>query len=371
MRHASVLVLLLIPRILLGAPGQEEEKQIKEKAAYLDKSLKSAKTPQAAGAVAEEYLTLSQEAFRIDAYELAIKLTGDADKIAKASKNVGLTGRTQVRLVELKTIKTEYDKVKEKLKTDPTIAGRFYCFTKDDWDAGLPHFIKADVGFRKFAERDLVGTSLPAEMAELGDVWWEIAGSNKGLEKEHLKARAVLWYQKAWPMMDAVSKATTRPKFIEVFKNPRATPKNTITSPPEWGFNKGTTLTDLYVKSGTAAVQIVSNPMATNVWETFRCKFPAVRAGQTYTFSCWMMTPQTDGVVTVSISQLNGGANVFGTNDTPYWYKLSAPFKATLDGEFALVMAVGIRSGTVYLDDLSLRDEKGGEILENGGFENR
>jgi hypothetical protein len=77
--------------------------------------------------------------------------------------------------------------------------GKFRCFTREDWDGGLPLLERGrDTGLRDLAQKELAVRAAAADQAELGDRW--AAQADKMSDKEDKSAcrrRAYSWYQQS------------------------------------------------------------------------------------------------------------------------------------------------------------------------------
>ena len=130
------------------------------------------------------------------------------------------TGMTAifVKMVEqadkqFKAISKEYERVKDaarKLKSAPDDAdanlalGRFRCFVRGDWDAGLPLLAKGgDKGLSEAAQKDVDEPAAAAAQAAVGDAWADYADKAVGKEeKAACRRRAYYWYQECSDDLD-------------------------------------------------------------------------------------------------------------------------------------------------------------------------
>ncbi|MHB0956817.1 MAG: DUF1559 family PulG-like putative transporter [Pirellulaceae bacterium] len=87
-------------------------------------------------------------------------------------------------------------------KDDPEAhlqAGRYYCFTKGEWEKGLPFLAKgSDSRLKQLAAAELTPPTVPADQLELADGWWNLAASEKAYQAA-FQRRAVYWYQRVLP----------------------------------------------------------------------------------------------------------------------------------------------------------------------------
>lgn len=100
------------------------------------------------------------------------------------------------------------DEQKQRLATSPDAAtahlrlGKFLCFTKGDWDEGLPHLTQgSNKSLAGVAESEAAGAADAAAKAALGDQWHDLAASSAldEREKQAVLRRAKYWYQQALP----------------------------------------------------------------------------------------------------------------------------------------------------------------------------
>jgi len=95
----------------------------------------------------------------------------------------------------------------ERLKTEPDdpdtclTVGRWQCFYKGDWDAGLKLLAKgSDEALKKLAAEELASKPSKAEdKVARGDAWWDLAEKATGKAKTAMRQRAGHWYQEALP----------------------------------------------------------------------------------------------------------------------------------------------------------------------------
>lgn len=104
--------------------------------------------------------------------------------------------------------------------------GQYYCFLDGDWKRGLPHLAKgSDPILQQLAERELNLPTDPSEITDLADVWWNLAPSYKGEERDSILLRAGHWYKlvhEKMPLGLTRVKVGNRLKEIEVIRRRRA-----------------------------------------------------------------------------------------------------------------------------------------------------
>jgi cyclophilin family peptidyl-prolyl cis-trans isomerase len=78
-----------------------------------------------------------------------------------------------------------------------TTMGRFECFGRGDWDAGLPHLAQSgDAALRQLAEAELALADAPEGRLDVANGWWDAAQSERdALAKARMLAHAAGLYE--------------------------------------------------------------------------------------------------------------------------------------------------------------------------------
>jgi serine/threonine protein kinase len=180
------------------------------KSAALTKISTSARTPEAAAALAEAFADVARQAVDADNYDVAVAASTRADALAKSSPD--LSARIQDLRREIAAIKDEYTKVKASIEKpgtgDQEALGKFYAFVKGDWDRGLEILSgSAKPPLNALAERDLARPGDPVARAEVGDGWWALAEKETlPLRKLRLQDRARLWYEASVMLLSGLAR---------------------------------------------------------------------------------------------------------------------------------------------------------------------
>lgn len=139
------------------------------------------------------------------ATERAALRAGDAALIAKVKEQIKVT---ESAIAELATL----EKSREKLTTapeDPTAnlsLGKYNCFIKDEWEAGVKHLILgSDPALKDAAQKDIAATDVAARVAA-GDAWWAWAEKQAAPLNVKAKRRAADQYTAALPELSGLSK---------------------------------------------------------------------------------------------------------------------------------------------------------------------
>jgi hypothetical protein len=117
---------------------------------------------------------------------------------------------------EIEHLKTRYAavaKAMETLKDDPDSAaanltvGQWRCFTKGNWDKGLPYLAKGSrEDLAQLARQELAKPAAAQAQAAVGDGWWALAEKDRSETKAGFRARALYWYEKASPGLTGLAR---------------------------------------------------------------------------------------------------------------------------------------------------------------------
>jgi hypothetical protein len=113
---------------------------------------------------------------------------------------------------QLSNAQRYYGKASEQLalyREDPDnaeaagVVGRFLCFIKGDWEAGLPLLAKGGPEtLRGLALADLEQPTDYYDMIALGDGWWNLSSQTKtGVFRQSARDRAVFWYEQVYAVI--------------------------------------------------------------------------------------------------------------------------------------------------------------------------
>lgn len=195
------------------------------KAHSLSQLSHQAKTPQLRKEVATQALAMTDSALAAEHYDAAVELSAVA---ATMSESVGepllkdQAHEARAKAQRMQNAAQEFKTAKEKLAAHPGDAeaslaiGRFLCFQKDDWKAGLPFLAHgSDTTLKGLAEQEATPPTAPPEQAKLADAWWaaaEKSGDKNSPFVKPLFARAKYWYHEAIPGLSglALEKAQKR-----------------------------------------------------------------------------------------------------------------------------------------------------------------
>lgn len=371
--------ILVLALALQAADAARIEARQKE----LASSLKQAKTAEGLNFLAEQYLQLADEAQAVDLYDAAAKAADQAARIAAGTKNGDVADRAKQKGAEIKTRTAEFGKARSFLKVleekpDDAAAnlavGKYLCFVKGDWTKGLPLLGKgSDDALKKLASKEELaaagGTEIAPEVRlELADEWWPRS-----------RDRALHWYKRAWPNLNPLQKEKARERFKEVLFRKPDRPAAEI--PAGWMREAPpvrTVLGDSTCSHG-GQVSVRLEPMTSKDYfysglaSAKRLKSAPKRK---YVLSCWVLSDGTAEKADLMVAAFDASGKhianlpVTAPSDTPFWTRLEKTVEMpdgtdTIDVRFQFYG----KTGKAWIDDVSLRDDGGTELLENAGLE--
>jgi hypothetical protein len=171
-----------------------------------------AKTPQLRKEIAMQALTLTDNALAADHYDAAVEMAAVASTMSESVGEPLLRDQAheaRARTQRMQNIAQEYKAAKEKLAAHPDDAeanlavGRFLCFQKDDWKAGVAYLARGnDESLKALARLESAAPTTPPDQAKLADAWWAAAekiGDKNNPVVKPMFARAKYWYHEAIP----------------------------------------------------------------------------------------------------------------------------------------------------------------------------
>jgi hypothetical protein len=180
------------------------------------------KEPDAARAVAKGYLAVVGDAIKAENFEAAGSAAQRAETMAKAAQDAPLAARAAELRNEAVSLKTEAARVKPLIDkpgpNDSEAIGRYLCFVKGDWDAGLPHLIAgAKPPIKTAAEKEALKPQEAAAQVELADLWWDVAQKEKSpWRKERILGRARYWVDQAAPNATGLIKVRVQKRIDDI-----------------------------------------------------------------------------------------------------------------------------------------------------------
>ncbi len=189
--------------------------------ASCDKYQKAISDP---GALAAAYIDCYSWCMDADLYDDAAKNLNSASICAKKANSAELMNETRDLNKDLLLIRKDYALAAasfEKLKTVPDdpaanlAVGKFYCFSRNNWDKGVPMIAKGqDEKLKQLASVDMEDPEDAAEMTELADGWWNLSDDKDyRLMQNNLRERACYWYERILPLLASLDKIKIEKKI--------------------------------------------------------------------------------------------------------------------------------------------------------------
>jgi hypothetical protein len=170
---------------------------------------KAARTPEEFQSIADGFLSVTDEAIAAEEYEAAERWALEALSMAKKSKTPPLVIKAEGKGREVSERKVSYEilrKARETLASNPNdpeanlAAGRYECFQRNNWRAGLPLLGKgSDPGLKDMAAKDLAQPGEVEAQVALGDGWWDLGERQAGPSGDLVRQRAAFWYEQVAP----------------------------------------------------------------------------------------------------------------------------------------------------------------------------
>jgi len=190
------------PRSVVEAIDEMARGFLVDAAALRKESVLKIAPPKAADdahAMAEVCLSLLDEALDGGQFEAAAGFGEKAEAAARNAKDSGLLSHAQSSSKEATETLKQWAKVKPLLqKDDPASSlevGRFWCFTREAWEEGLPALAKgSDEKLKDLAAREL-SKPVPAARIEIAETWLELAGQERGPAKASIQRHALHHYE--------------------------------------------------------------------------------------------------------------------------------------------------------------------------------
>lgn len=163
--------------------------------------------------LAETAVGLMDEAIAADEFDSSARLAAIALKAAQDAREGILAQQIAARQEQIDQRKAAYAPVAEALAVlavkpvDPaanSTVGCYRCLWKDDWERGIAMLaLGNDADTSGLAIRELEGPSSAAEIAALGDGWWDLGETQEGRPRMAYLLRAGYWYKQALPELAA------------------------------------------------------------------------------------------------------------------------------------------------------------------------
>jgi formylglycine-generating enzyme required for sulfatase activity len=214
------------------------------KLAAVGKMLKTAKTTGQRTAVIEPACAVAEEAAGKEKFEpaqqLGQQLLAEARK-THDSELIKSVAALNKRIKDQAAAFQQFQEAQETLKSSPEDAaanlavGKHLCFTKGQWQRGLPYLAKGDdKGLQRVAGME---TPTPPtggdDQVKLADAWWDLGQARHSPQREQLLLHAGWWYEKAEASVTAsLLKSKIEKRLAEIVDLKGAEPSAVGSAPP-------------------------------------------------------------------------------------------------------------------------------------------
>lgn len=257
-------------------------------------------------------------------------------------------------------------------------AGKYLAFVKENWEKAIPYLAKgSDTNLKKLAEKEISDPKPAMERIGLGDEWIDAAKKLSAF-RAPIQRHASSFYALAWPDLDGVWKDKLRDRAKRMLQAavPGQARKGT---PAGWKFDGQKISADPTVAhSGQCSIRLEGGKEKTAFGNTGFSNDLIVSPQGKLTISAWVATDGTESAkdkLIVGFFGTNGnfithGSGAFIAPDFPFWQKIESTFEIPKE---VVRINIGVllysQKGTLWVDDISLKNADGKEFVENGGFE--
>jgi hypothetical protein len=192
------------------------------KLAVITKMAPTIREPEAARTLAKSCIVLATEAVRVDGYDAALSTLAKGEALARVAQDATLATRLADLKKEFASLKDEYTRVKTMLEKpgsgDEEAVGRYLCFVKGDWEAGIPHLVAgAKAPLKAVIERDVLNPVDADKQVEMAEAWADVALKEKSAwRRSRIQLRVRFWLEKAQPNATGVLKLKIDKKLGEL-----------------------------------------------------------------------------------------------------------------------------------------------------------
>lgn len=192
----------------------------------LEQAAKRSRTPAGNALLARTALKLIDSALRDDQYPQAGRLASAGRDLARKAADAALLKEAVSRGKEVEDKRQNYQQYQEageRLKTNPDdadarrVQGTYLCFTKSDWEHGLPLLAKSgDATLESLAKAEAnPPTDTPSTVA-LGDLWWDAARAAQPAMRPGMLSRSAHWYRTALPHLRGFTHTKVERRLDEI-----------------------------------------------------------------------------------------------------------------------------------------------------------
>ena len=196
----------------------------------------SLKTPEETKGAVAGFLRVNPEFLAAGDFERAEKTAATAAALARRIKDAPSAARGDAAVKEAAALKDKFKGLAQARTTlttmpdDPAangIVGRYDCYIKGDWAAGLPRLAKgSDAALKDAAATELAGD--PAKKAAVADAWNALAEKESGPLRLSVLRHAAALYRAALPGLSGLTKLKIEKRIEEIAKEAGAAPAEDV-----------------------------------------------------------------------------------------------------------------------------------------------
>jgi hypothetical protein len=185
---------------------------------------RAVKRPRYSKPLVKALLAVAEEMIAADRYDEANALVETARVVALPNRDTPHAKEAAALRRDIEQMRKLRDASEEAEKTlaadDPaanTLRGKYFCFGKNNWERGLSLLAKGNNEWlKKLADAEAITPASAAQMAALGDQWWDAAASGEIADvQRYAQARAAFWYRRALPELSGLTKAKIERRLAE------------------------------------------------------------------------------------------------------------------------------------------------------------
>ena len=221
-KEASLLRLCFTAADQMAAMYEIDALSVKSDAA-LKVSLRG-DSPAAAAENVKAAMELIDPLLDAQEYPMATKILSSARPAAASEP--ALASIVQQRFAAIEMLRIARDRVApsmEKLKTAPNdpaanlAVGKYLCFSKHEWEAGIPLLARgSDPALKHLATLEISRPTAGDDIVRIADGWWDLAAKESGAIKRDMRARAAVWYQPALSSVNGLTREKVDKRLQEM-----------------------------------------------------------------------------------------------------------------------------------------------------------
>jgi hypothetical protein len=183
-------------------------------------------------------LDAADDAFEADQFAPARQMGEQAMNSARRANDHDLSDRATSLLTRITTCETEKKRIAPAFATlaaratDPqanAAVGKYECFSKRDWDRGLPMLARGDdAGLRTLAQQDLKAPSTANQQLAIADAWWTFGEAQPPTTRSSIRLRAGMWYAQAAGALSGLMKLKADQRAADYLKMAASKPDQAI-----------------------------------------------------------------------------------------------------------------------------------------------